>query len=239
MKMRSYNPLPHASLAFAALLATACSDGASREGPVGLTLGSSSSTTLSPGRYLVGVTPGAGMPAEVLAAGGADIIDSVPALGLYEVTAATPSAMHMDGVRYVEASFELTLDPQRENPAIGGGTMEDRPQVGTNPTSAAFFVNRVQWDMKAMKADVAWANSEGGRNTRVCIIDSGLDSNHVELNRGKVIAIQSFVPLSEAQLDSNGHGTHVGSTVTGNGASMSSVAPPRVPTDFTAFRPAA
>lgn len=235
MKMRPNVPMPHASLAVAVLLVTACTDGSHREGPASLTIGAISSTTLSPGRYLVGVTPGSGMPANVLAAGGAVIIDSVPALGIYEVNAATPAAMRMTGVRYVEASFEITLDTQREVAATSGGTTEDRPQLGTDPSSAAFFANNVQWDMKAMKADVAWTSSEGGRNTRVCIIDSGLDSNHVELNRGKVVGLTSFVrnapnsttdlSLSPAQLDSNGHGTHVGSTTTGNGASMSSVAP--------------
>lgn len=230
---RSSVPLPRASLALALLLLTACSDGSNREGPASLTLGTISSTTLAPGRYLVGVTPGEGMPSEVLMAGGAVILDSIPALGVYEVNAVTPAAMRMSGVRYVEASFEITLDTQRGDAVVNGGTTEDAPQVGTNPSSAAFFANNVQWDMKAMKADWAWANSVGGRDTRVCIIDSGLDENHPELNAGKVVLQTSFVPqpasmpgmMSPARLDSNGHGTHVGSTVTSNGASMSSVAP--------------
>ncbi len=231
MMTRSYLPRPQASLALAVLLASACSDGSSRDGgaslpTASLTSSTTTTTTLSPGRYLVGVTPNGGMPADVLAAGGAVVIDSIPALGIYEVNAATPTAMRMAGVRYVEASFEITLDTQRGDAVVDGGTTEDQPQLGTNPSSAAFFANNVQWDMKQMKADWAWANSEGGRGTRVCIIDSGLDSNHVELNRGKVVGLTSFVPgTSPAQLDSNGHGTHVGSTVTGNGASMSSVAP--------------
>jgi len=166
------------------------------------------------------------MPASVLAAGRAVVIDSVPALGIYEVNAAAPSAMRMAGVRYVEASFEITLDTQQGDPVVNGSTTQDRPQLGTDPSSAAFFANNVQWDMKAIRADAAWTTSEGGLNTRVCIIDSGLDSNHVELNRGKVVGLISFVPgMSPAELDSSGHGTHVGSTVTGNGASMSSVAP--------------
>jgi hypothetical protein len=181
---------------------------------------------MAPGRYLVGVTPGQGMPAGVLSAGGAVLIDSVPALGIYEVNAATPAAMRSAGVRYVEASFEISLDSQEGDPVVGGGTTEDMPQSTGTPGAAAFFANRVQWDMTAMGADWAWAHSAGGLNTRVCIIDSGLDSQHVELSGGKVVALASFVPgTSPAGLDSSGHGTHVGSTVSGNGISMASVAP--------------
>jgi len=52
MKMRSYVPLPHASLALAVVLVTACTDGTNRDGPASLTIGGRSPTTLSPGRYL-------------------------------------------------------------------------------------------------------------------------------------------------------------------------------------------
>lgn len=212
------------------LLASACADSPNRDSgsvlPTAIVTNSAvSATSLSPGRYLVGVAPGSSVPDDVLAAGGAVVIDSVPALGMYEVNAATPGAMRTSAVRYVEPSFEITLDTQRGDAVENGGTTEDAPQLGTIPNAAPFFANNVQWDMKVMKADWAWANSEGGRNTFVCIIDSGLDDSHVELNGGKVAALASFIPNSAARLDSNGHGTHVGSTVTGNGVSMSSVAP--------------
>ena len=72
-----------------------------------------------------------------------------------------------------------------------------------------------------------------GAGARVCIIDSGIDESHQDL-AGKVVARESFVSPaygfpgpgpSPAPLDSNGHGSHVASTVTTNGIGMASVAP--------------
>lgn len=216
-----------------ASVATACTDSPASSvvapsATSNLTVGSLlTAGTTGTGRYLVGVAPGGQIPAAALNGAGAKILASVPQIGMFEVSANTPSALRVAGVRYIAPSFELVLDdPPLEvvpAPSSGGGE-----SANGNPSGSSFFANGVQWDMKAMKADFAWANSLGGLNTSVCIVDSGIDKLHVELTN-KLVAETSFVSTatiaSPAALDSNGHGTHVASTVTGNGVSMASVAP--------------
>ncbi|HEY2067473.1 MAG TPA: S8 family serine peptidase [Gemmatimonadaceae bacterium] len=182
-------------------------------------------TAPGPGRYLVGVAVGQSVPAATLAAAGAVVLDSVPQIGGFEVDAANPAALTSPDVRYVEPSYAIRLDVLQSPALVNGSTDDAAPNITATPSNAAFYANNVQWDMKAMKADYGWANSQGGTGAKVCIVDTGIDDSHQELT-GKVVASTSFVPLSpSASLDSNGHGTHVGSTVTGNSVSMASVAP--------------
>jgi subtilisin family serine protease len=182
-------------------------------------------TAPGPGRYIVGVPVGQSVPAAVLAAAGAVVIDSAPQVGGFEVDAATPSALTSADVRYVEPSFAIRIDALQSPALLAASAGDASPNVGANPSSAPFFANNVQWDMKAIKADFGWGNSLGGSGANVCIVDTGIDDSHQELTN-KVVASTSFVPNSPfTSLDSNGHGTHVGSTVTGNGVSMASVAP--------------
>jgi subtilisin family serine protease len=82
----------------------------------------------------------------------------------------------------------------------------------------------MQWDLKAMKADETIAAGARGAGINVCIVDSGLDDSHQEF-AGKVTRLASFVPNSVAQLDSNGHGTHVAGSAAARGVVMSGVAP--------------
>ena len=100
------------------------------------------------------------------------------------------------------------------------------------PTGATFYARGWQWDMQQIRAHEVPASVRGA-GARVCIIDSGIDESHQDL-AGKVVARVSYVDAahgypgpgaSPAPLDSNGHGSHVASTVTTNGVGMASVAP--------------
>lgn len=51
----------------------------------------------------------------------------------------------------------------------------------------------------------------------VAIIDTGIDSAHVDLNNGKVIAWNDWVNNKPAPYDDHGHGTHVSGIVAGTG----------------------
>ena len=179
-------------------------------------------TTLSgPGRYIVGVEPGASLAPEVLAAAGGRVIDETPQIGAIEVEVADPTALTGAGIRYVGRSFEFTLDAQE-----GTGAAPAAEPTGTDGSTSPWMASGVQWDMKAIGLSSAvWSGSTGGAGARVCIVDSGIDDLHQEVT-GKVVAATSFVPgTSPAPLDSNGHGTHVASTVAGRGVVAPGVAP--------------
>jgi subtilisin family serine protease len=209
-----------------ALLLAACADRMpTAAGPASRDLLAPPTTLAGPGRYVVGLESGAELSAETLAAAGARIIDRNDAINAVEVDAADPAALQAAGVRYVGRSFEFTLDAEQ-----GGGAAPDADApAGTDVSTSPWVASGVQWDMKAIGLSSAvWAGSRGGLGARACVIDSGIDEQHQELS-GKVVLTASFVSTptvaSPAPLDSNGHGTHVASTIAGRGVVAPGVAP--------------
>jgi len=50
-----------------------------------------------------------------------------------------------------------------------------------------------------------------------CIVDTGIDASHVDLNQGQVIGWKDFVNGRVAAYDDNGHGSHVAGILAGQG----------------------
>ncbi len=79
---------------------------------------------------------------------------------------------------------------------------------------------------KVIRADSVWANyGVKGKGILIAIIDTGIDSNHVSLNNGKVVGGYSFVSNSPNFFDDHGHGTHCAGIAAGNGNGLTGVAP--------------
>jgi lantibiotic leader peptide-processing serine protease len=155
----------------------------------------------------------------VFAAGRANI---AAVAGLQEEAAALLLAS--DGIRDVvpDANIEWTGPIEAPSPGSLGA-----PSVQANaPTSAIYYP--MQWNMRAIGADAAWAAGRTGSSAvTVAIIDTGVDATHpdlvglVDLERSR-----SFVGPSETfwhtwwgapeWADLNGHGTHVAATVSSN-----------------------
>jgi subtilisin family serine protease len=67
----------------------------------------------------------------------------------------------------------------------------------------------------------AWAAGYDGDGVTVAVLDTGVDTTHPDL-ADRIVETVSFVPGEQID-DVNGHGTHVASTVAGNGAASDGV----------------
>jgi lantibiotic leader peptide-processing serine protease len=90
----------------------------------------------------------------------------------------------------------------------------------------AFFFEQFQWNLRVIRADDAWLTTPQGAGALVCVLDTGIDPNHLDL-RGKVDLAKSasFVPDEPSFVDFFFHGTYVAALISSNGFGIGSVAP--------------
>lgn len=67
-----------------------------------------------------------------------------------------------------------------------------------------------------IKADYAWDNAITGQGVNVCVVDTGIDYTHPDL-QGKVIAQYDFIANTDDAMDDNGHGTHCAGIIASGG----------------------
>ncbi|MEJ3749530.1 S8 family serine peptidase [Actinomycetes bacterium KLBMP 9797] len=72
-------------------------------------------------------------------------------------------------------------------------------------------------------APSAWQAGYDGTGVTVAVLDSGIDATHPDF-AGKIVAARNFTDAPDTD-DTLGHGTHVASTVVGNGGRYRGVAP--------------
>jgi subtilisin family serine protease len=202
---------------------TACGDPATLVNPMDVAGPNAALLARQPGVYLLGFAGRPFIPADVLQASGGQIVDSIPALNVLTVDGVTNvQALLAANPTVIEAGFEVTTTPLVE-PVPPFDWAELVPQQDTTP----WFKNKVQWDMRTIHAEDGWVRTNGGQGINVCIVDTGVDDTHQELNGGKVTLRTNFVAgVTENRVDDpNGHGSHVASTAAARGVVISGVAP--------------
>lgn len=87
-------------------------------------------------------------------------------------------------------------------------------------------LQREQWALEMVEAPRAWAYSQG-RGTLVAVLDSGVDSNHVDLRHRIADQGWDFLDNDPDPSDESGHGTHVAGIIaaSNNGEGVVGVAP--------------
>lgn len=74
------------------------------------------------------------------------------------------------------------------------------------------------WNIKQVTNDYrSYQINKGSHNTKVGIIDSGIDFNHPDLKKNIVDTGESFVPVEDNTQDFYGHGTSVAGIIAANG----------------------
>jgi hypothetical protein len=169
---------------------------------------------------------------DVVAAGGRiissmDDIGVVLAKGLSGAAAARIARGKGKVVNDVKARWvpDLKLTVQKL-PADATATF--RPNSINEPETAFFYP--VQWNMQITDTDDAWLQQYNGiPSVRVAILDTGLDSGHLDqFNLIDVASSTAFVPSLTGPptwQDDHFHGTHVGGIVTSNNFGTAGVAP--------------
>ncbi|MDX2192939.1 MAG: S8 family serine peptidase [Gemmatimonadales bacterium] len=218
-------------LAASAALVSACSSNesvtpSSADGePMALALTSGSSAGTP--RFLVQLAEGTPFgPGSAIAAVGT-VLDVMPAINAIEVQSSNVDALRATaGVKVVEPSFEFLIETRQGDGIVpqGGAQPQNALPVGINQSSAPFFASGIQWDKRAIRVNEVWSTTNGGQGTKACVIDSGIDPTHQETD-GMIANDTSFFSNSPTARDSNGHGTHVATTIAAKGVAMASVAP--------------
>jgi subtilisin family serine protease len=188
------------------------------------------------GTYLVKLRSGGRMSAarSSVAQFGATVVRELPAANLLYVNglsdadaaalAADPNVTVIKDrlMRWIPDSKALTptfLD------AVAGPVA-----TGTDQSSAQFYA-QYQWSLKVTRADQAWTPSNGGAGETVCVLDTGVDPGHLDLNgtvdpsRTVSVILNPRFPSDATPFDYDFHGTFVSAQIRSNGIGMASVAP--------------
>jgi len=167
-------------------------------------------------------------------------------MGLALVTGLTPAAanaLRSSGAAALilpNIRRQYVRDPLRPSQMVVR-RLASTPRAATSltpladPRSAQFFQAGLQWNMTTIRADSAWLVSSQGAGMKVFILDSGVDTAHIDL-AGRVNTTLStsfaFNPTDTAGAtplpfghDSVGHGTFVSSLIASNSLGIAAVAP--------------
>ena len=186
------------------------------------------------GSHLVAYQAGRRGQARVaIEAAGGTVIREMPQIGLLQVTglknAASVSGVSTSAaVRAVAEDREVFVRPMPS-------AMRSSPEApvvavqGTDQHSAFFYPQ--QWNIHMTGADKAWAPSGGGAGKLVCILDTGIDPEHVDLvgNIERTMTVSGIAlpryPSDATPYDYDFHGTFIAGLITSNGIGVASVAP--------------
>jgi len=76
---------------------------------------------------------------------------------------------------------------------------------------------KASWYLKAVNAKRAWETSTGDKNIIIAVVDNGFDLAHPELAQKAVKPYNVIDKSEDVGVSSKNHGTHITSTIAGNG----------------------
>jgi serine protease AprX len=121
----------------------------------------------------------------------------------------------------VDAMAVLLTSAQRarlaRDPLVIGIEPERVFRVAASSARASYGVSKAASDFGVTGDRDGGAKTFTTRDVVTCVIDTGIDSTHVDLNQGQVIGWKDLVNGRTTPYDDNGHGTHVSAIIAGQG----------------------
>lgn len=231
-------------LALAAAGCVALALGCSERAPVAPAAARVSNAPLpSSPRYIIELTAAGKVPvslANAIAKAGGRILRVHEGVGMAIVAGLSSQAatalQHTVGVRYImpDLTVRFVHEPAlRHFVAPRGWHVSRHVATRGNPGNAQFL--SFQWNIHQIQADSAWQHSSQGSGMKVFILDTGVDTAHIDLKGLIDIPLStSFAYASSDTLMLNplpfshdvvGHGSFVSSIIASNGIGIAAVAP--------------
>lgn len=87
------------------------------------------------------------------------------------------------------------------------------------------LTERIDWGLKRLGIPEIW-NSTMGKNIKVCVLDTGIETKHIDLHSA-IADAHDFTQSASGPEDRNGHGTHIAGVIAArsNGTGVKGVAP--------------
>jgi len=89
--------------------------------------------------------------------------------------------------------------------------------IDASTARASYGVTKAASDFKVTGDRDGSLHSFSRTDVVACVIDTGVDSSHIDLDQGQVIGWKDFVNGRSTPYDDNGHGTHVSAILAGQG----------------------
>ncbi|HEY7027486.1 MAG TPA: S8 family serine peptidase [Gemmatimonadales bacterium] len=162
---------------------------------------------------------------------GGTVVRRQKMIGEAEVTGLTDAAAlslsKTTGVVGVDRDLIVQWIPAAQDANLQLSNLPNPVASGTDQSDAAFFP--FQWNIRQVQADQAWGASNGGSGRTVCVLDTGIDPEHIDI-AGRVDLMTSVItspvfPGDLDPLDYNAHGTLSAGFIATNGIGVASVAP--------------
>lgn len=242
---RSSQVRPASSLLIATIWCVAAALGCSDRAPIAPLAAHVSNAPLPPSpRYIIELATAGKAPPTVVAhitSAGGQILRTHEGVGMLIVAGLSAKAAtdleRVSGVRHVMPDLRMRFihEPaMRRFVSPPGWHPSARSVVARgNPANAQFLSQ--QWNMTQVQADSAWSHSSQGSGAKVFILDTGVDTAHIDLKGLIDIPLcTSFAFAASDTLMLNplpfshdvvGHGSFVSSIIASNSIGIAAVAP--------------
>jgi serine protease AprX len=103
------------------------------------------------------------------------------------------------------------------DPLVGSIEPERTFHIDASTARASYGVTKAVADFGVTGDRDGLSHGFSRTDVVACVIDTGIDTSHVDLDQGQVIGWKDFVNGRTSPYDDNGHGTHVSSILAGQG----------------------